>query len=94
MKQFKIVILLFTLYTASVKSQHLEDYKLWLKYGRIESETVLQSYADLVSQVYFPAGNEVLENAKKELEIKIGNRIDNGNSTYIFVPPINSFFKS
>ncbi|TVZ13988.1 alpha-glucuronidase family glycosyl hydrolase [Maribacter sp. MAR_2009_72] len=75
MKQFKIVILLFTLYTASVKSQHLEDYKLWLKYERIESKTVLQSYADLVSQVYFPTDNEVLENAKNELSTALPNML-------------------
>ncbi|WP_405381981.1 alpha-glucuronidase family glycosyl hydrolase [Maribacter sp. LLG6340-A2] len=67
MKQLKTLILIVTLITTSAKSQHLEDYKLWLKYSKIESGPKVQEYSNIVTKIYFPAGTDVLSNAKNEL---------------------------
>lgn len=52
--------------TITVTGQHLDHYKLWLKYDTIKDSTLVNSYSKITRSVYFPADTEMLKNAKNE----------------------------
>ena len=67
MKRYRILIFLLFILTKTAIGQNLDDYKLWLKYEKIENATLLKGYDEMVKSIYFPKGSEILNNAKKEL---------------------------
>ena len=71
MKRYNVLIFLLFIVTTTINSQSLNDYKLWLKYDKIENSNVSNSYAKMASSIYFPQSSEILNNAKKELSLAL-----------------------
>ena len=71
MKRYNVLIFLLFIVTTTINSQSLNDYKLWLKYDKIENSSVSNSYAKMASSIYFPQSSEILNNAKKELSLAL-----------------------
>ena len=63
----KLIPVLFLLVTNWIYPQLLKGYDLWLGYSKVEEPQLLKRYSDLSKSVYFPADNNVLTTAKKEL---------------------------
>ena len=63
----KLIPVLFLLVTNWIYPQSLKGYDLWLGYSKVEEPQLLKRYSDLSKSVYFPADNNVLTTAKKEL---------------------------
>ena len=67
MKRYRILIFLLFILTKTAIGQNLDDYKLWLKYEKVDNAALLKDYNEIVKSIYFPKGSEILNNAKKEL---------------------------
>lgn len=67
MKLIKPTIILLLFAAFQTTAQHMDDYKLWLKYKPIEDNSIATHYANIIRSIYLQDTSEVLKNAKAEL---------------------------
>lgn len=67
MRVFNLCLIVIALNVVNLNGQHLEDYKLWLKYNRIEADDLTRDYSNIVRSIYLPNTSELLKNTRKEL---------------------------
>jgi alpha-glucuronidase len=77
MRLFYSCFILIGLSIFKLQGQHLEDYKLWLKYTKIEDANVISDYKNITSSVYFATRSAILKNAKHELSIALKSILAN-----------------
>ena len=77
MRLFYSCFILIGLSIFKLQGKHLEDYKLWLKYTKIEDANVLSDYKNITSSVFFATGSAILKNAKHELSIALKSILAN-----------------
>ena len=75
MKFLPLTILLYILTTFQIHSQNLDGYKLWLRYNLIENSEILRSYSKLGNPAYLSQGSEIMQNAKNELSVALGQML-------------------
>jgi alpha-glucuronidase len=63
----KKIIVSFLLLTVLTGLRAEDGYRLWLRYDKIDNNTILQQYRQFITAVQFPASTPVLANARREL---------------------------
>lgn len=67
----KTVFILISFLSLVAQSQNLNDYKLWLKYNKIENHDLSQAYSKTTNAVYIANIDDVIKNAKRELSLAL-----------------------
>ncbi|WP_282179666.1 alpha-glucuronidase family glycosyl hydrolase [Maribacter stanieri] len=67
----KTVFILISFLSLVAQSQNLNDYKLWLKYNKIENHDLSQAYSKTTNAVYIANIGDVIKNAKRELSLAL-----------------------
>lgn len=67
----KTVFILISFLSLVAQSQNLNDYKLWLKYNKIENQDLSQAYSKTTNAVYIANIGDVIKNAKRELSLAL-----------------------
>ena len=67
----KTVFILISFLSLVAQSQNLNDYKLWLKYNKIENHDLSQAYSKTTNAVYIANIGDIIKNAKRELSLAL-----------------------
>ncbi|WP_282111357.1 alpha-glucuronidase family glycosyl hydrolase [Maribacter stanieri] len=67
----KTVFILISFLSLVAQSQNLNDYKLWLKYNKIENHDLSQAYSKTTNVVYIANIGDIIKNAKRELSLAL-----------------------
>ncbi|MDU1890099.1 MAG: alpha-glucuronidase family glycosyl hydrolase [Dysgonomonas sp.] len=73
----KVILILLLLFSTAILSAE-NGYDLWLRYKKIENQTLYNNYREAVSEIVFPAKSERLSAAKHELELGLRGLLDIG----------------
>ena len=67
----KTVFILISFLSLVAQSQNINDYKLWLKYNKIENHDLSQAYSKKTNAVYIANIGDIIKNAKRELSLAL-----------------------
>ncbi|WP_419211221.1 alpha-glucuronidase family glycosyl hydrolase [Maribacter sp. X9] len=87
---FKLSLVFIFLSFLKLHSQHLDDYKLWLKYNNIEDKNLATDYSNITNSIYLPTTSEIYTNTKKELSTAIPQMLGRESTFTDALRPENS----